>query len=139
MAIGNEVRYHQLNACFCCGDRNPHSMGMRITAAGSGTLAAEAKLTQDHEGAHGNAHGGAVSALFDELLGCLAQYLGMPAMTASLTVDYRAPIPLPASVTMQARCDEVEGRKLWVSADMRLGEGLVAEAHGLWIRRPKID
>lgn len=136
MTPRHELRYHTREDCFCCGRANPHSMGMRIFTRADG-LEAEVSMTWAHEGSHGNAHGGAIAALFDELIGCLASHLDMPAVTANLSVDFRAPVPLPAALTMRAQCDSVEGRKLWVSAQMFLDSRLVAEARGLWIRRPE--
>jgi acyl-coenzyme A thioesterase PaaI-like protein len=118
--------------CFICGIDNPANMAMQLEGDGA-TLRGVARLDHRHEGARGSAHGGAISAMADELLGELTTYLGRSAVTASLTVDFRRPIPLPADLTLHGWVEREEGRKLWVAAEFHLGTDLVAEAHGLWV------
>lgn len=136
MTTFQPVRHHAIEHCFCCGTENPHSMRLKVFSHAEG-LFAQARLSYDHEGAEGSAHGGAIAALFDELIGSVADHLQTPAVTANLSVDFRAPIPLPATLDLWATWPEIDGRKLWFRSTARLDGRLVAEAAGLWItRRP---
>jgi acyl-coenzyme A thioesterase PaaI-like protein len=109
------------------------SFGLEVREAGRALVGA-ARLDHRHEGARGAAHGGALAALLDELLGDLTSHIGQPAVTASLTVDFRAPIKLPRTIELRAWCERVEGRKLFLRGEIRDGQIVAAEAHGLWIQ-----
>lgn len=86
-----------------------------------------------YEGPPGCVHGGYVAAAFDELLGAAQSLSGAQGMTASLTVDYRAPTPLDETLHLVARVDRTEGRKIWVRGTMIARGRLTAEAVGLFI------
>jgi acyl-CoA thioesterase FadM len=58
---------------------------------------------------------------------------GVNAMTASLTVDLRAPAYVGATLTQRAWLERREGRKWFVRGEVREGDRLLAEAGGLWI------
>jgi acyl-coenzyme A thioesterase PaaI-like protein len=84
------------------------------------------------EGTGGVAHGGFVAVAFDTALGAAALARTV-CRTASLTVEYRAPIPVERDLTLTARVERTEGRKLWVSGQITDPEQLYAEARGLWV------
>ena len=54
-------------------------------------------------------------------------------MTGRLTITYRAPTALHQPLRFVAVIDEVEGRKIHTSAELRAGDRLCAEATGLFI------
>jgi len=54
-------------------------------------------------------------------------------MTASLTLDLRAPAYLGATLTQRAWLERHEGRKWFIRGEVREGDRLLAEASGLWI------
>ncbi|MEO3861452.1 PaaI family thioesterase [Acrocarpospora sp. B8E8] len=86
-------------------------------------------------GSNGAVHGGAISLLFDDLLGQVANAPGKPrSRTASLSVDYRRVIPLETELTVTAHTSRVEGRKVFVSGALRSDRHLLAEAEGLFVR-----
>jgi acyl-coenzyme A thioesterase PaaI-like protein len=91
----------------------------------------------------GIVHGGLLATVLDEAL-ARASMAALPhriAMTASLTVNYRAPCPAGSYVVVRCECTRVEGRKAWVRgrietlADESKGEKplLVAEAEALMV------
>jgi acyl-coenzyme A thioesterase PaaI-like protein len=70
-------------------------------------------------------HGGFTSAVIDETTGGLvyelkkAGLLGEgPAYTARLEVDFKKPLPVDMVVCCTAKVMSIEGRKIWVSAEM---------------------
>jgi acyl-CoA thioesterase FadM len=80
-------------------------------------------------------HGGMLPLLFDDLLGHQAvrrsgQY---PTRTAFLHVDYRRLTPVDVPLTAHTWVDQVEGRKIIVRGELRHGDDVLAEAHGLFI------
>lgn len=71
-------------------------------------------------------HGGFTSAVMDEATGGLVYALKNqgqlgegPAFTARLEVNYRKPLPTNIVILCTAKVDNVEGRKIWTSAEMR--------------------
>lgn len=80
-------------------------------------------------------HGGAVSLLFDEVLGILAALAaGGISRTAYLNTDYRALTPIDTELGVVAWIERVEGRKWTVRGEIRHGDAVCAEAEGLFIK-----
>lgn len=87
------------------------------------------------EGPPGCVHGGHVASFFDQILGYHTLELGLPAMTASLSLQYRKPTPLFRALDFEVRIAAAEGRKLNVVGELRdAEEGTVfIDATGLFI------
>ncbi|KAK5125713.1 hypothetical protein LTR85_011987 [Meristemomyces frigidus] len=69
------------------------------------------------DGKHGRAHGGFNALILDQITGTCAQYTAPgadPPTTATLTVDYKAPINTPCIVLARAWAIEITGRKIWL-------------------------
>ena len=122
---------HQPN-CFGCGPDNPAGLRMRMRS-GDGCARAELVLDHRHEGAPGFAHGGAVAAALDDLFGGVLVILERPAVTARLTVDYRAPVLLGRTLALEGWCERTDGRKLHLLGTIHDDDTLVAEAQALFM------
>lgn len=122
---------HQPN-CFGCGQDNPAGLQMLMRSS-DGCARAELVLDRRHEGAPGFAHGGAIAAALDDLFGGVLVILERPAVTASLTVDYRAPVLLGRTLTLAGWCERTEGRKLHLVGTIHDSGTLVAEARALFM------
>ncbi len=66
-------------------------------------LRAEAWFDDPYEGPPTCVHGGVIAETFDELLGAANIVAGSPAMTGTLTIRYRKPTPLHATIRIEAR------------------------------------
>ena len=77
-------------------------------------------------------------AFVDEALGLVSLHLGVETMTASLSIDLRAPAYVGATLTQRAWVEHREGRKWYMRGEVHEGDTLLAEAHGLWIE-PRPD
>lgn len=117
------------------------------------TLSLLIDLRPGVNGFNGTVHGGFIASLIDEAMGCLlfanAEALrGRDAIpsdvvdlanagaifTASMNVQFVRPIATPQVVLATATFDRTEGRKLWLSFDVRNGDGKVlARGEGLWM------
>ena len=83
-------------------------------------------LGKDLCGHPGIIHGGLLATIADEGL-CRCCFPALPnriGMTASLTMNYRAPLPAGTYVCLKAETVKVEGRKAWVKGTI---ESLVDE------------
>jgi acyl-coenzyme A thioesterase PaaI-like protein len=81
-------------------------------------------------------HGGVLPLLFDSVFGMVIHAAGRPiSRTAFLHVDYRKVTPIDTPLIARGWVREAEGRKAFVSAELRdPEENLLAEANGLMIR-----
>ena len=85
-------------------------------------------------GRNGAAHGGAIPLVFDDVLGRLAGAGGRsPSRTAYLHVNYRSITPVGRELQVTARFDREEGRKRFLSGELRDGGTLCADVEGLFV------
>ena len=121
--------------CIVSGRANP--MGVAIEVHRRGEVAeATVTLGPAFEGAPNRSHGGIVAAIFDDVMGYLLSIVKEPAFTGQLTVNYRKPTPMGQQLTFRAWVTGREGRKLYIGADARSGDELVADATGLFVTIP---
>ena len=116
------------------GKANPLAPPLVMTYDEStGEVIGEVVFGSAYEGAPGSVHGGWVSAAFDEVMGAAQALGGSPGMTGTLTVIYRSPTPIRQPLRITAVLDRVEGRKIFVSAQLHAGETLCAESTAIFI------
>lgn len=85
-------------------------------------------------GCNGAAHGGAISLLFDEVLGRLANAgAGPMARTAYLHTEFRSVTPIDVELQISAWRVSQDGRKTTVRAELKDGSRVCAEAEALFI------
>jgi acyl-coenzyme A thioesterase PaaI-like protein len=121
--------------CFGCGTDNCSGLGVTPFRVGD-HIYADVAFDERHIGGPGLAHGGAIAAACDELLGFSLWLVGAPAVTRSLTVDYLAPVPLHQTHRITARVDEEKGRAIHVSATGTRGDDVAFTARGVYVRVP---
>jgi len=112
---------------------------MQLTAGPGCSIVASFVVTEHHQGAPGLAHGGLLTAAFDEALGTVTWLLRVPAVTVHLEVDFRRPVPVGSTLVIDAECMAVAGRRIYSQATGRLGdaEGPVAvEARSVFAAVP---
>lgn len=94
-------------------------------------------MGSDVDGKAGRAHGGFSSLVLDQISGSLAHHHNPypdPPATATLIVDFKAPVSTPCVVLVRAWIIEMTTRKVWVKAVIQDGNGLVCTASkGLFI------
>jgi acyl-coenzyme A thioesterase PaaI-like protein len=118
-APGEVIASHYRD-CFGCGPDHPTGLHMQLTAGEACAIQARFVVTEHHQGAPGLAHGGLLTAAFDEALGTATWMLRLPAVTAHLEVDFAAPVPVGSTLVIDARCSAVAGRKVYSEATGRL-------------------
>jgi acyl-coenzyme A thioesterase PaaI-like protein len=109
--------------------------GLSVDVADREHVLGQVRFTRFHLGSNGAAHGGAVSLLFDDLLGQLANPLDGPrSRTAWIKVDFRRITPIDRELHIEARTVQRDGRKTVVRGELRDGGDLLAEAEGLFVQ-----
>lgn len=88
------------------------------------------------QGTPGFIHGGAIATIIDSTTGTCAFRAAGIVMTANLNINFKRPIPLCSVVVVDSQLDKVEGRKLFVSCNVRSVDEktLHSEATALFIK-----
>lgn len=101
-------------------------------------------LGEGLDGRPGRGHGGMSALLLDQITGSTAVHLAEttgddPPATATLTIDFKAPVRTPGVFLVRSWVTEVSGRKVWTKGEIQDREGTVcAVAKALFIYpRPK--
>jgi acyl-coenzyme A thioesterase PaaI-like protein len=123
-------------ACFGCGSENGSGLHLEVWRVGD-EIYTDVAFDERHLGGPGLAHGGAIAAACDELLGFTVWLIGAPAVTRALTIDYLAPVRLNETHRITAKVDGEKGRAIHVSAKgIGSSERVSFTASGVYVRVP---
>ncbi|MBM3685269.1 MAG: PaaI family thioesterase [Actinobacteria bacterium] len=118
--------------CMVAGPANPLSAGTSGRRDGDEAVLT-VTLDAGFEGLPGRAHGGALACLFDEAMGYALYMDAVPAFTAWLKVNYRAPVPAGTPLELRARLARREDRKCTMTATATVDGSVVADAEALFV------
>jgi uncharacterized protein (TIGR00369 family) len=128
-----ELRDNQ--RCYVCGTKNPEGLGVHFeTDHDARSISARFTPREAHQGFEGIVHGGILSTLLDEAMAKLSLALGIPALTAEMTVTFKAPAAPGEELLITGRLVEETRRLIRAEAAIERGAVIVAEAKGKLIR-----
>ena len=121
--------------CYVCGTENPEGLGVHFEIDHT-TRSISARFTprDAHQGFEGIVHGGILSALLDEAMAKLSVALGIPALSAEMTVKFKAATAPGEALLITGRIVEETRRLVRAEARIERGPVIVAEAKGKLIR-----
>lgn len=121
--------------CYVCGKENPAGLGVDFEI-NKELRAISAKFSPAgiHQGYEGIVHGGILSALLDEAMAKLTVSLGVPAVTAELTVKFKAPAAPGEELFISGRLTQETKRLVLAEAKIERGPVVIAEARGKLIK-----
>jgi uncharacterized protein (TIGR00369 family) len=128
-----ELRDNQ--RCYVCGKYN--RLGLQATFAVDKigrTISGRFTPRTEHEGWEGIVHGGIVAALLDEAMVKLAACLGIPAVSAELTVKFKAPAAAGDELAITGRIVKESSRLIEAEAMVMRGPVVIGEAKGKLLR-----
>ncbi|MHB8511639.1 MAG: PaaI family thioesterase [Actinomycetota bacterium] len=114
------------------GHANPIAPPVEVVVE-DGVVSGRVTLGRPYEGPPGHVHGAVIASIFDMLLGLANIASGNPSMTGTLTIKYLEPTPLHTELTIEAKTDRVDGRKVHTVGTLHAGDTLTAQAHGLFV------
>ena len=129
----NRLRDNQ--RCFVCGKDNPNGLGVHFEInTEQRSISAKFTPTEHHQGYEGIVHGGILSTLLDEAMAKLTVSLGIPAVTAEMTVTFKAPAAPGEELFVSGRLTHESSKLIRAEAKIERGPVVIAEATGKLIR-----
>ena len=116
--VGNSLR-------FVSGDPDGNRFRVRYYKTMENDLIARVWFGPETEGPPGHAHGGAMAAVLDEVLGLAAWAAGHPIVVGTLNIHFRQLLPLLTVMQVESEIVSVEGRKVMVHGRIVDPEGIV--------------
>ena len=119
--------------CFACGGTNPIGMHLAIEL-GEGTATTTWIPGVNFEGWEEKVHGGVLATLLDEVMAWAPSSFDSWAVTAEISIRYRAPADPGQPLTARGWVTERRRRIYQVRGEIRAADGrLIAEAHGRFL------
>ena len=121
--------------CYVCGQENP--AGLRVcfeVDRNARTITGRFTPRVEHEGWQGIVHGGILAALLDEAMVKLSAYVGSPAVSAEITVRFKAPAAAGDQLAITGRIVKESGRLIEAEAEVTRGPVVIGEAKGKLLR-----
>jgi uncharacterized protein (TIGR00369 family) len=117
--------------CYVCGRKNPIGLAVDFDINRE-ARSIEAKFvpSENHEGYEGIVHGGILASLLDEAMAKLASSLGIPTVTAEITVKFKAPAAPGDELLVTGRLTDEGIRLILAEAAISRGPVVIAEAKG---------
>jgi len=109
--------------CFACGPFNEDGLKLRFERDGPDGARSDLTIDPKFQGYRDVAHGGIVMMLLDEVMAHASGMVGEKAMTASVNVRFRKPVPTGQPLTLR-------GKVLWQRRRVIAIEGFVIDAEG---------
>lgn len=126
------------NSCYVCGKDNPAGLQVEFTLNETErTLTGRFIPRPVHEGWEGIVHGGIITALLDESMVKLAAWLGIPAVSAEITVKFKSPASPGDELIITARLLRDAGRLIEAEASVLRGPVVIGEAKGKLLKQGK--
>ncbi len=120
------MKFESYGNCFVCGGKNPG--GLRLTFEidqDKQTLKTTFIPSPIYQGYDGIVHGGIISTLLDEAMAKLVYELGYLAVTASLEVRFKSPVPILEPLFVYGEIAEVKDRLIRAKARVVNEKGTV--------------
>ena len=129
----NELKDNQ--RCYVCGKDNPAGLHVQFTVDHTArTITGRFTARREHEGWKGIVHGGIIATLMDEAMVKLAAHLGEPAVSAEITVKFKAPAAPGEELVITGRIVKAANRLIEAEATVEQGLIVVGEAKGKLLR-----
>jgi uncharacterized protein (TIGR00369 family) len=121
--------------CYVCGKNNPAGLAVDFEIDQAAKSIQATFVPSDlHQGFEGIVHGGILSALLDEAMAKLTFNLGIPAVTAEMTVKFKAPTAPGDELFISGRITHETKRLIQAEARIHRGPVVIAEATGKLLR-----
>lgn len=121
--------------CYVCGKDNPAGLQVQFAIDHAArTITGRFTPRPEHEGWVGIVHGGIIATLLDEAMVKLAAHLGKPAVSAEISVKFKAPVSAGEELVVTGKLIKEAHRLIEAEATVEKGMIVIAEATGKLLR-----
>ncbi|WP_300680261.1 PaaI family thioesterase [Nocardioides sp.] len=117
------------------GPENAVAPPLLLDGLADGSIEGRVTLGLPYQGPPGCVHGGISALLLDHTLGVANAWAGDSGMTGTLTLRYHRPTPLFVELTVRARQEKVDGRKITTTGEIVADGEVCVSAEGLFINK----
>ncbi len=112
--------------CFVCGEKNPNGLRLNFEIDQERqTLKTTFVASPTFQGWDGIVHGGIISTLLDEATAKLVYELGYSAVTASLEIRFKQPVPILETLHVFGEITELSKRLIRAKARITKEDGTI--------------
>lgn len=124
-----EMKFETYGNCFVCGKNNPNGLRLNFEIDKERqTLKTSFVASPTFQGWDGIVHGGIISTLLDEAMAKLIYELGHQAVTASLEIKFKKPVPILEPLRVYGEITEVSKRLIRAKAHVAKEDGTILAA-----------
>ena len=122
--------------CFGCGAKNPRGLHLKfIFDENRRVLKTEWRPTKEFQGYADIVHGGMTAVVLDETMGNLLWRMGLPSVTAQITVRFLRPAKVDEPLKIEARVTSEKNQVIRMRGTARSSSRrLIATADAIFIR-----
>lgn len=130
------ITMNELKMCFACGEENPIGFKLKFEKdKDSDRLVADFTPEVTHQGYGEMMHGGLVTTLMDEAMAKVINTRGIKAVTATLDVKFRQPVPIGEPLKIYSELEDEKKRRCRLKAWVENDKGkTMAEAKSVFIK-----
>lgn len=139
MATDERINVDLDHNCFGCGRMNEYGLQLAFHADQRGGVWADFIPAERFEGYTGMVHGGVLSTVLDEVMAWSLYRHATWAVTAELTVRFRAPVRVGVITRATGWQVSARGRRIEMAGEIRRrdDDAVLATATALFIRVPE--
>lgn len=112
---------------------NPIRITYLIDKEKTNVLFGEVSFLPGAEGPPGHIHGGCQAAVLDELMGSCCWANKHPVVAKKIEIEFDKMMPLQLTYKLLANIEKIEGRKVYVNAQILIDQTIYAKGSGLFI------
>jgi acyl-coenzyme A thioesterase PaaI-like protein len=129
------TRLQDNDRCYVCGAKNQIGLAIAFEInRDASKIHASFTPAVSHQGFEGIVHGGILSAVLDEAMAKLAFSLDLPAVTAEMTIKFKAPAAPGDVLAIEGSLKEISHKLIFAEATITRGPVVIAEAKGKLLR-----
>jgi acyl-coenzyme A thioesterase PaaI-like protein len=117
------IKHRLHGGCVACGENNPAGLRLKFEKQPDGSVKAAAFCAKALAGYDGLLHGGVAALMLDSAMANCLFSAGVTALTAEITVKYKATVNIGRAVTLTARL-KTDHDPLFIVSSELLQDGL---------------
>lgn len=128
------IKHRLHGGCVACGDNNPAGLRLKFEAQPDGSVKAAAFCARELTGYDGLLHGGVAALMLDSAMTNCLFAAGITALTAEMTVKYKAMVKIGGALSLTARIIKDQDPLFLTGAELRQDGQVKVRAEAKFMR-----